>query len=136
MKLTTHVAFMVNGRLMLQDAIDELRMRFREVQVTLSALKAPARPLPAAWLLPETDGHRLRFIASNYEDDGTMNSRSALARCAWNASPCRCALSQTRSCFQTGISRNELIFWAIVKKDVRTLLRRWRSPPCCSWPMR
>jgi ABC-2 type transport system ATP-binding protein len=69
---TTHVAFMVNGRLLLQEAIEDLRMRFREVQVTLSAAKEPAHPLPDAWMLPETGGHRLRFIASDYTDDDTL----------------------------------------------------------------
>jgi ABC-2 type transport system ATP-binding protein len=66
---TTHVAFMQDGRLLLQEAIDDLRMRFREVRVTLSAAKAPARSMPDEWLLPVTEGHRLRFIASNYRSD-------------------------------------------------------------------
>lgn len=74
---TTHVAFMVNSRLMLQEAIDDLRMRFREVHVTLSAAKEPGQPLPDAWLLPETEGHRLRFIASDYEDDDTLHRQLA-----------------------------------------------------------
>ena len=65
---TTHVAFMQGGRLLLQEAIDDLRLRFREVVVTLSAAKEPAQPLPVEWLLPEWQGHRLRFIASNYDD--------------------------------------------------------------------
>ncbi|HEU4779744.1 MAG TPA: ABC transporter ATP-binding protein [Steroidobacteraceae bacterium] len=69
---TTHVAFMQDGRLLLQEAIDDLRMRFREVLVTLSAVKEPAHPLPADWLLPATEGHRLRFIASNFQDDAAL----------------------------------------------------------------
>ena len=69
---TTHVAFMQGGRLILQEAIDDLRLRFREVRVTLSATKEPAQPLPAEWLLPEWQGHRLRFIASNYQDDDAL----------------------------------------------------------------
>ncbi|HEU5133820.1 MAG TPA: ABC transporter ATP-binding protein [Steroidobacteraceae bacterium] len=70
---TTHVAFMQDGRLLLQENIDDLRMRFREVSVTLSAAKEPAQPLPEDWLLPESEGHRLRFIASNYQDDGALH---------------------------------------------------------------
>jgi ABC-2 type transport system ATP-binding protein len=66
---TTHVAFMQNGRLLLQEAIEDLQMRFREVLVTLSAQKELPKPLPEGWLLPEIDGHRLRFIASEYESD-------------------------------------------------------------------
>src|SRR5262245_13645174 len=69
---TTHVAFMQNGRLLLQEAIENLQMRFREVLVTLSAVKELPQPLPEGWLLPELEGHRLRFIASNYEDDAQM----------------------------------------------------------------
>jgi ABC-2 type transport system ATP-binding protein len=74
---TTHVAFMVNGRLMLQESIEDLRMRFREVRVTLSGVKEPAQPLPDAWLLPETEGHHLRFFASDYEDDDTLQRQLA-----------------------------------------------------------
>ena len=37
--------------------------------VTLSAVKELPDPLPADWLLPEIEGHRLRFIASNFESD-------------------------------------------------------------------
>jgi len=69
---TSHVAFMQNGRLLLQESIDDLRTRFREVLVTLSAAKEPAHPLPEDWLLPTSEGHRLRFIASNYQDDDAL----------------------------------------------------------------
>jgi ABC-2 type transport system ATP-binding protein len=69
---TTHVAFMQGGRLILQEAIDDLRLRFRAVSVTLSAVKEPALPLPADWLLPELQDHRLRFVASNYQDDDAL----------------------------------------------------------------
>jgi ABC-2 type transport system ATP-binding protein len=69
---TTHVAFMQNGSLLLQEDIESLRVRFREVFVTLSAAKEPAQPLPDAWLLPEVEGHRLHFFASNYESVGQL----------------------------------------------------------------
>jgi ABC-2 type transport system ATP-binding protein len=72
---TTHVAFMQNGRLLLQEAIDDLRERFREVRVTLSATKDPAQPLPEDWLLPDVSGHRLQFIASDYTDDARLQEQ-------------------------------------------------------------
>lgn len=72
---TTHVAFLQNGRLLIQESIDDLRKRFREVLVTLSAAKEPAHPLPADWLLPATEGHRLRFVASNYQSDGALHQQ-------------------------------------------------------------
>jgi len=65
---TTHVAFMQDGHLLLQEAIDSLRLRFREVRATLSAAKQPSRPLPDDWLMPQIEGHRLRFIASRFDD--------------------------------------------------------------------
>jgi ABC-2 type transport system ATP-binding protein len=66
---TTHVAFMQNGRLLLQEAIEDLQARFREVHVTLSAEKELPRPLPRGWLLPTVAGHRLRFVAAHYAGD-------------------------------------------------------------------
>ncbi len=69
---TTHVAFMQNGRLLLQEAIESLQSRFREVSVTLSALKELPQPLPEGWLLPAIEGHRLRFINSNHENDAQL----------------------------------------------------------------
>ena len=86
---TTHVAFMQNGRLLLQEAIESLQARFREVSVTLSAVKELPQPLPDDWLLPEIEGHRLRFIASNYEDDDAALSATdaALRRRAMECEP-------------------------------------------------
>ncbi len=69
---TTHVAFMQNGRLLLQEAIEDLQARFREVHVTLSVVKELPQPLPHGWLLPTVEGHRLRFIAAHYEGDGPL----------------------------------------------------------------
>jgi ABC-2 type transport system ATP-binding protein len=72
---TTHVAFMQDGHLLLQEEIDRLRLRFREVRVTLSAQKQPLQPMPADWLMPATEGHHLRFIDSRYEDDSRLQQQ-------------------------------------------------------------
>ena len=66
---TTHVAFLQNGRLFLQEAIETLQIRFRNVSVTLSAIKELPQPLPEGWFLPEIEGHRLRFVTSSFESD-------------------------------------------------------------------
>ena len=66
---TTHVAFLQNGRLFLQEAIETLQTRFRNVSVTLSAVKELPQPLPEGWFLPEIEGHRLRFVTSSFESD-------------------------------------------------------------------
>jgi len=69
---TTHVAFMQNGQLLLQEAIETLQARFRQVDVTLSAVKELPQPLPEGWLLPVVEGHRLRFVASHYHGDSGL----------------------------------------------------------------
>jgi ABC-2 type transport system ATP-binding protein len=74
---TTHVAFMQNGKLLLQEAIDSLRLRFREVRVTLSAAKAPSQALPEDWLMPQIEGHHLRFIATRFEGDAPLQQQLA-----------------------------------------------------------
>ena len=66
---TTHVAFLQGGRVLLQEAIESLQSRFREVSVTLSAVKQLPSPLPLDWLNPQLSGHRLRFVTSNYQGD-------------------------------------------------------------------
>jgi ABC-2 type transport system ATP-binding protein len=65
----THVAFMQNGRLLLQEAIETLQDRFREVTVTLSVTKELPDPVPDSWLVPELSGHRLRFVTSAFADE-------------------------------------------------------------------
>lgn len=69
---TTHVAFLQTGRLLLQESIENLHSRFRTVSVTLSAVKSLPNELPDGWLLPEIDGHRLRFVTSRYEGDAPL----------------------------------------------------------------
>jgi ABC-2 type transport system ATP-binding protein len=66
---TTHVAFMQNGRLLLQEAIEALQSRFREVTVTLSATRELPKAWPDTWLMPEVNGHRLRFVSSTFDDE-------------------------------------------------------------------
>jgi ABC-2 type transport system ATP-binding protein len=74
---TTHVGFLQNGRLFLQEAIETLQTRFRTVSVTLSAVKELPQPLPEGWLLPETEGHRLRFVTSGFESDQQLYQQLA-----------------------------------------------------------
>src|SRR5690606_31385567 len=46
---TSHIAFMDKGRLHFQGEIDDLRQRFREVHVTLSAQKQLPDDYPQSW---------------------------------------------------------------------------------------
>ena len=63
---TSHVAFLQNGRLLVQEEIETLRSRCREVDVTLAAVKRLPTPWPEDWLSPELEGHRLRFITTGF----------------------------------------------------------------------
>jgi len=72
---TSHVAFLQNGRLLLQESIESLQARFREVTVTLSAMKELPQPPPPAWLVPQIEGHRLRFIDSGFENDALLHQQ-------------------------------------------------------------
>jgi ABC-2 type transport system ATP-binding protein len=74
---TTHVAFMQGGGLLLQETIEALQTRFREVNVTLSAVKRLPQPMPEGWLMPEIEGHRLRFIFARHEDDAGLHQQLA-----------------------------------------------------------
>jgi ABC-2 type transport system ATP-binding protein len=74
---TTHVAFMQNGALLLQEAIEALQMRFREVNVTLSVVKELPAPLPEGWLLPRIEGHRLNFVCARHADEAGLHQQLA-----------------------------------------------------------
>jgi ABC-2 type transport system ATP-binding protein len=74
---TTHVAFLQNGRLLIQEAIDSLTTRFREVSVTLSAVKTLPQPWPGSWLLPQAEGHRLRFVCSDFDGEPQLHAKLA-----------------------------------------------------------
>lgn len=72
---TSHIGFMDKGQLYFQESIESLRSRFREVHVTLSAQKALPAEHPDSWLAPEIDGHSLRFIESEFENDDVLYQR-------------------------------------------------------------
>lgn len=74
---TTHVAFMQNGRLLLQEGIESLHARFREVNVTLSSIKELPQPIPDDWLVPQLENHRLRFVFTRYESDEHLRRQVA-----------------------------------------------------------
>lgn len=72
---TTDVAFLQNGRLLLQESIESLQARFREVSVKLSAVRQMPDPAPDDWLLPRIEGHHLRYVTSNYAGDADLHQQ-------------------------------------------------------------
>tara|TARA_R100001377_G_scaffold68751_2_gene44007 strand:- start:1224 stop:2132 length:909 start_codon:yes stop_codon:yes gene_type:complete len=69
---TSHIAFMDKGHLVLQEPIESLQAHFRQVHVTLSAIKTLPSPRPSHWLSPQIEGHSLQFIESEYQDHQTL----------------------------------------------------------------
>ncbi len=69
---TTHVAFLQDGRLAIQESIESMQARFREITATLSDRKTLPTPLPDTWLMPEIQGHRLRFVHASCADEADV----------------------------------------------------------------
>jgi ABC-2 type transport system ATP-binding protein len=68
---TSHVAFMVRGRLLFNEPIEALSARFREVSITLG--QAPvAKGVPKTWLNLQVDGNLLRFVDSAFEEEAGL----------------------------------------------------------------
>lgn len=64
----THVAFLVEGRLLLQEPIEQLTSRMREVRVTLDAEAAPPSQVPEHWRQLSASGNVFSFIDTQFSD--------------------------------------------------------------------
>ena len=136
---TTHVAFMQNGRLLLQEAIESLQSRFREVHVTFSAVKELPQPLPAGWLLPAIEGHRLRFIGPTTGTTHSSTSNCPVLRCREGGMRAHAAARRCQRADATAQAKsrtmNLRIVGAMRKKDVRGLLPLVLLAPSCTRAM-
>jgi ABC-2 type transport system ATP-binding protein len=64
---TTHIAFMVRGRVIMQESMESLAARCRDVTVTL--VQQPViEGLPESWLNPQADGLQLHFVDTAFVD--------------------------------------------------------------------
>lgn len=70
----THVAFMDRGRLVLEEPIESVSARFRDVRVVLAG-EAILEALPATWLSPELQHRTLRFVETAFRSDADMAAR-------------------------------------------------------------
>ena len=66
----THVAFMDKGKLLFQEAIEDLTARFREIDVVRTDSSRSSN-LPSTWLSQESTNQTLRFVETAFvsEDD-------------------------------------------------------------------
>jgi ABC-2 type transport system ATP-binding protein len=70
---TTHIAFMDKGRLVVQDSLEHVAARFREVTAGFAGVRKVAERLPETWLTPEWTGRTLRFTTSAYTGDEELS---------------------------------------------------------------
>jgi len=70
---TTHVAFMVKGRLLFQESIEEMSARFREVTVTFGKELVAGR-YAESWLSPEAQGMTLRFVDAAFASEEALQN--------------------------------------------------------------
>jgi ABC-2 type transport system ATP-binding protein len=68
---TTHVAFMVRGRLLFQESVESLSARFRDVSATLES-PASGQPLPESWVNLRRDGAQVSFTETAFMDERAL----------------------------------------------------------------
>jgi len=71
---TTHVAFMVRGKVTLQESMESLAARCRDVRVTL-VHEPVVSGLPESWLNPQADGLQLRFVDTAFVDSTRLREQ-------------------------------------------------------------
>jgi ABC-2 type transport system ATP-binding protein len=80
--LVTHVAYLDRGRLQFSEELVSLQDRFREVEVTCDGPAHAPASWPEAWLKPETSSAVIRFVVTDYAEDGTPQQvRSLFPAC-------------------------------------------------------
>ncbi|HUP04183.1 MAG TPA: ABC transporter ATP-binding protein [Bryobacteraceae bacterium] len=67
----SHIGYLDHRRLQFSEELETLRDRFREISLTFEAPPALPREWPAKWLEPETAGHVVRFVDTQFSEAGT-----------------------------------------------------------------
>jgi ABC-2 type transport system ATP-binding protein len=65
----THIAFMDKGRLVVQDSLEGVAARFRDVTAGFATEPKPGVALPESWVNPQWNGRTLRFISTSHTTD-------------------------------------------------------------------
>lgn len=68
---SSHVGYLQQGRLLFSEEMTTLSNRFRAVTVTLASPAPLPRDLPAEWLEAETVDCVLRFVQSDFKEEGS-----------------------------------------------------------------
>src|ERR1700719_2882759 len=72
--VATHVAFVDEGKLLIEESMTDLTGRFREVRVTLEAEAARPTQAPKEWMEIRAIGNVLTFIETRFDESG-LNER-------------------------------------------------------------
>ncbi|HEY4941662.1 MAG TPA: ABC transporter ATP-binding protein [Rhizomicrobium sp.] len=67
--MVSHVGFLEDGKLLFQNAMEDLSARLREVRVTLEGAAALPLAPPGTWLNPRIAGNVLTFVDTQYSAD-------------------------------------------------------------------
>ena len=74
----THIAYIDRGKLWFTDEMEQVRRRFREVEVTLDAPPGPLRDWPAEWLQPERSNFVVRFTDTSWSPETEQRVRALM----------------------------------------------------------
>lgn len=74
-RLADYVGIIDNGRLSLSEPLEELKGRFRRVDVILSEPSVPPPILPPSCIMPELSGLSIRWIESQFKGDAEAISQ-------------------------------------------------------------
>jgi len=72
---TSHIAFMHSGRIVIQEPIETVTSRFREITVTVAAEARVPAQLPRSWLSPELSDQVFRCIETEYVCDPDITQK-------------------------------------------------------------
>ncbi len=73
----THIAFMDKGKLVVQDSLEDIAVRFREVTAGFADEPGPRVSLPPAWLNTQWTGRTLRFIDTMHAGEEDLGRKLA-----------------------------------------------------------
>ena len=71
-RFADRVAMINNGRIELEENMEAVHARFRSVELTLDGEGRMPVGQPASWLNIQTQGRKVRFTESNYDEDSTV----------------------------------------------------------------
>jgi ABC-2 type transport system ATP-binding protein len=76
-RLADHVGFLDQGRLRFSESVASLQARFRKIEVVVAGNPEIPATLPKEWLLVEKAAHTVRFVHSDFSEDGTESEIKA-----------------------------------------------------------